>query len=272
MNAAAIEAQRQQALVAALLGEPLAAEAGVHERGERQRRGLSAYRANAASLAERALAAACPTAAALIGDENFAMLARAVWRESPPARGDLAQWGAALPTFIEAQRDLDPWPWLADAARLDLAVRACEAAADADVDAASLALLAEHEPAVLGLRLKPAVHLLASAWPVASILAAHRRDGGVDLEALRAALDDPRPQHVVVARPRWRAEVAAVDASTFAWMQALQSDASLAEALDATEQLAPFDLNGWLVQALQQDWLHGAHLRPPGPMPEENPR
>lgn len=272
VDSPSIEAQRQQALVAALLGEPMAADAGVHERGERQRRGLSAYRANAESLAERALQAACPTVAALMGDENFAMLARALWRASPPRRGDLAQWGPALPAFIEAQRDLDPWPWLADAARLDLVVRECESAADAELDRASLALLAEHEPAALRLRLKPAVSIVASTWPVASILAAHRRDGGPDLELLQATLADPRPQHVVVSRSRWRAEATAVDASTFAWMSALQADASLAEALDIAEHAGGFDLNAWLVQALQLDWLVGAHVRQLQKNPEEHPR
>lgn len=268
-SATAIEARRQQALVAALLGAPLDDGAGVRERGERQARGLSAYRANAGALAERALAAACPTVAALIGDEDFAMLARALWRESPPRRGDVAQWGAALPAFIEAQRDLDPWPWLADVARLDLALRDCESAADVELDRGSLALLAERDPADLQLHLKPTVQVVASAWPVASILAAHRRDGGPDLDTLRSTLDDPRPQQAVVARTHWRAEVTVVDAPTCAWMAALRAGVSLAEAIDAAEQAGPFDLNAWLVQALQRDWLAGASARPrPNPTEE----
>lgn len=265
------EAQRQQAFIAALLGEPLAFEAAVHEQGERQRRGLSAYRANAQSLAERTLVAACPTVAALMGDEDFATLAHALWRASPPGHGDLAQWGHELPAFIEAKRDLDPWPYLADAARLDLAVRDCEAAADGELDRPSLALLAEHEADALGLRLKPAVRLVASAWPIASILAAHRRDGRPDLEALQAALADPRRQNVVVSRAPWRAEAAVVEASTFAWMAALRADASLAEALATTEPIGSFDLNAWLLQALQQDWLVGAYTRRPSRPSEETP-
>jgi hypothetical protein len=271
-SATAIEAQRQQALVAALLGEPLAAEAAVHEQGERRRRGLSAYRANAEALAERALTAACPTVAALMGEENFAMLARALWREAPPRRGDLAQWGDDLPALIEAERDLDAWPYLADAARLDLALRECEAAADVDLDRPSLALLSEHEPTELQLSLKPSLRFVASTWPVASILAAHRREHGTDLDALRSALADPQPQNVIVSRARWRATTCAVDAPTFAWMVALQTGVSLSEALDAAGQAGAFDFNAWLIQALQQDWLTGAHVRRAIPTPEEYPR
>lgn len=266
------EAQRQQAFVAALLGEPLADPAAVREHGERRRRGLAAYRANAQALADRTLAAACPTFAALMGEQDFARLAQALWRASPPRRGDLAQWGGELPAFTEAQRDLDPWPYLADVARLDLAVRDCEAAADAELDRDSLALLAEDEPAALCLHLKPSVQLVASAWPVASILAAHRCEGGPDIEALQAALADPQPQNVVVSRARWRAQIHGVDAAGYAWMLALRSGASLAVAFDAAAQAGPFDLNAWLIQALQYDWLAGATRRPAAPPHEEQSR
>lgn len=257
----AIEAERQRALLAALLSRDARPPAGLREQGERALRGLGAYRANAAAIAERALAASHPTVAAMLGAEDFAMLARALWRAAPPVRGDLAQWGGALPAFIEAERDLDPWPWLADCARLDALVAACEAAADATIERETLALLATEDPALLQLRLHPGVQLLQSAWPVATLHAAHRRHAGdAGLAAAREALAAGRGECVVVARDGWRARVTALEAPAFAWMQALWRGATLADAWQAAG--ADFVFDAWLVQALQQGWLWRVERRP----------
>lgn len=261
-----LEAERQSALLAALF----AASSDVAlqtapplfgERGERLRRGLAAYRSNAASIAERALAAAYPLLTRLVGADDGAALARALWLASPPRRGDLAEWGCDLPDFIETQADLAAWPYLADCARLDAALRRCEAAADADCDRASLALLAEHAPAALRLTLMPCVQLLASAWPIATLHAAHAHDDADDAAALaeaRRAVAAGRAEQVVVARDGWRARVGTVEPAVYAWMAALQRGASVAEALAAAGD--GFDFSAWLLQALQQGWLCKAEV------------
>jgi hypothetical protein len=94
------------------------------------RRGLQAYRANAGALAERALAAAYPDRAQLLGDESFAGMARAYWHHHAPVLGDVARWGAELPAFIAAAEQLAEEPYLADVARLDWAVHMAQSAAD----------------------------------------------------------------------------------------------------------------------------------------------
>jgi hypothetical protein len=263
---AATEAQRQSALLAALLaGHEPSPQVAFREQGERLRRGLVAYRANAETMAERALQAAYPTVAAMVGWEDFAALARALWRASPPRRGDLAQWGLDLPEFIEAQRDLDPWPYLADCARLDAALRRCEAAADAVPEPDTLALLAEHDPDALCLRLLPCVQLIQSRWPIATLHAAHLRGGSGDLETAREALAERRAEAVVVARHGWHARVSEVDASFFAWMQALHDGLPLSVALARAGDAFAFD--GWLVTALQQAWLQRCEPRVLDPDP-----
>ena len=252
------EAARQSALLAALRGTAPAPSARLAEQGARLQLGLEAYRAHAAATAERALAAAYPTLLALVGAEDFARLARALWRDAPPQRGDLAQWGQDLPTFVEAQADLAEWPYLGDCARLDAAIVRCEGAADAVLDRDTLGWLAEHAPDTLRLRLAPAVQLLASRWPVAALHAAHRHDGDAAVAAVREALAAGNAESVVVARTGWRAEVTPVDAPVFAWMQALQARRTLAEAL---QRAGPeFDFNAWLLQALQRGWLWKAEL------------
>lgn len=241
---------------------------GFAEQRERLRSGLGAYRANAAGIAERALAAAYPTLSALVGPQDCAALARSLWRVSPPQRGDLAQWGQDLPEFIEARRDLDAWPYLADCARLDAAVQRCEAAADTVLQPDTLTLLAERPPEALVLRLLPSVQLLASDWPVAALHVAHRRvpsDNGraPDLESLeraRIAIAERRGESVVVARAAWHALPHVVDAPTFAWMRSLHANVTLAEAL---ARAGPdFEFTPWLLQAVQHQWLWKAEAMP----------
>ena len=260
---AALETRRQDELLAVLRGAQPSAAVRLAEQGERLGRGLAAYRANAATIAARSLVAAYPTLHALVGEDDFAALARALWRHSPPIRGDLAQWGGDLAEFIEAERDLDPWPYLADCARLDALVMRCESAADAVLERDSLALLAERAPDELRLCLLPSVQLLSSAWPVASVHAAHRQgvhgddertaSAAVAFAAARRALDAGRGEAVLVARSGWRAVVHVVDPCDFAWMQSLQRGDPLADALAAAGDA--FDFNAWLMRSLQQAWL-----------------
>ena len=254
MNAAA-EAQRQQALLAALW-QP--ADAGVlpflHETGDRAQRGLAAYRANASALAERALGAVFATVQAMLGADDFKHLAREHWRAHPPERGDIGEWGGAFPAWLQAHAAFSEWPYLGDCARLDLAVHHCERAADAELDAASFGLLQSADPAQLRIALMPGTAALASAWPLATIHRAHRDREGDAAEAsfteVRAALQAKRGEPVMVARAGWQARVHAVDAPTLAWTRLLLQGAHLGTAL---EQADPgFDFAHWLAWALRE--------------------
>ena len=85
MNELQTEALRQQLLLRTLLGDarPGVVEGWLRGTPARQRRGLQAYQAHAGALAERALIAAFPTVAELVGAESFAALARACWQAWP---------------------------------------------------------------------------------------------------------------------------------------------------------------------------------------------
>jgi hypothetical protein len=132
-------------------------------------RGLQAYRANAGAAAERALAAAYPTIAALLGAESFAALARACWQAQPPERGDLAQFGAGLPAFIADSEQLLREPYLADSARLDWAVHEAAMAADRGLGAQGLERLAEPDALSSRFVFRPGTRLLSSPHPLVSI-------------------------------------------------------------------------------------------------------
>jgi len=254
------EALRQQMLLRALWRDarPAVVVGWLRDAPARATRGLQAYRAHAGALAERALAAAFPTVAQLVGDESFGALARALWFAAPPERGDMAQWGQALPAFIAAAPQLAEEPYLADVARLDWAVHRAEQAADRAPEVAGLQRLAGTEPAGLMLHLDAALTLIASAHPVVTIWQAHRHSGAERFDAVREAFARGAGEVALVWRDGYKAQVTVVAEATGGFMQALVDGQSLAHALDSAG--AGFDFEAWLLGALQQGWLGSVEL------------
>jgi hypothetical protein len=224
--------------------------------------GLAAYRGNAAAVAARALAAAFPTVAALVGEESFAALARDFWRTHPPGRGDLGEWGDALPAFIARNAQLADEPYLADVAALDWRVHLATRAADAADAGLPLRSLAETDPARITLRLAPGAALVNSAWPIASIWLAHQRpaDHPDRFADARVALAERRAETALVWRDAvsFAVQVALQDGADSSFTQALIDHASLAAALDAAAPSFAFDR--WLAEALASRRLAGIDL------------
>ena len=252
------EAQRQLALIAAI------ETAGGDDTAmaSHAARGLEVYRANAQVAADRALGAAFATVRTMVGSEDFSHLAHEFWQAHPPTRGDMGEWGAEFPAWLALHPGLAPWPYLSDCARLDLALHLNERAADAEFDAASLALLGTCDPGRAHLVWMPGVHLLSSIWPIATIHHAHQTEAGEReraFEAVRAALAEPRTdafeQHVLVARKGWRAVVHRLDPVEAGFARSAQQGASLGAAL--AEAGSGFDFAHWLARALRESWLKG---------------
>lgn len=293
------EAQRQQALVATLwqpVGSVAAAEAEsalapwLDPQALPAALGLRAYRGHARALAPRGLAQVFPVLAALVGAQAWAQLARRHWLAHPPTQGDLGAWGTRLPQAVAADARLADWPWLADVARLELAVHQAERGPDgpataqpavrpvladgahlprpaepADAhnrdpgDGASslLAQLAGADPAACGLRLAPGAALCASPWPVVALWQAHQghaHQGDLaaepELGAAQALLAAGTGQTAWVWRAADRVQVQALGPGDAACLQALLAGQALAAAMDAAEAREP----GWSFEA----WLHQA--------------
>lgn len=224
-------------------------------------RGLAAYRANGHALAERALGAAYPVTAAVLGEDSFAMLARALWHRMPPTRGDIARWGDTLAAFAQEDPQLAGLPWLADLARVEWALHRAATAHDVDSDAGSFALLHSHDPSGLRLRLAPGLHLVQSRWPVASIVNAHLLAQPPLDEAWRRTRDGVSETAVVWrAGPRCRVGTATEPAA--ALLGLLIGGADLLRALDGACEVAagggqPFDFSAWLSASVQDGLVLG---------------
>jgi len=251
------EAQRQQAMLRALWGDDAGAGLGpwLRDSDARARRGLLAYHANAASMAERALAAAYPVLRQLLGDASFAALARAHWRDEPPLRGDLAQWGDGLPAFVAASESLSGEPYLADGARLEWCVHRCELAADAPAAVRGIDRLGAADPARLLLRLRPGTAAVVSPYPIVTIWRAHQEGStsGDRFAAAREALAAGRGECALVWRRGWRAAVAELPPEQARFTAAVLGGHPLGPALVA---MGPaFDFAPWLQLALRDGWL-----------------
>lgn len=215
-------------------------------------RGLQAYRSNGHALAQRVLAGAYPVTAQLLGEENFEALARRLWQQDPPGRGDLAQWGEAFAALLATTPDLArEEPYLPDVARTEWALHAAGTAADGVPDPASFSLLAEADPAHLTLVLSPGVHCTASAWPVVSIVQAHLT-GEPALEEAGRLLRDGVGETALVWRQGLTPRLRQALSGEAAFVAALQDNACLLDALAAAPAL---DFDAWLAPAAQQGLL-----------------
>lgn len=266
------EAERQHALLQAVLGASPADAAAWRAPRAGWQRGLQVYQANAGAAAERALAAAYPTVAALIGAESMAGLARVFWRAHPPQRGDLAEFGKGLPAFIARSEVLATEPYLADVAALDWAVHHAQRAADAPAGGVQqLERLGDTDPARLRLQLVPGTMLLRSRWPIVEIFQAHlplaEGEEGSDRSArfarfapVREAMAAGRGDNALVWREGWPVRVAALGEAEAVFTRAVLAGQRLSCALEAAPDL---DFAGWLGDALQRSRLAAVAVDPP---------
>ncbi len=255
------EALRQQLLLRSLWRDNTVAavQGWLRESPERVHLGLGAYATNGGAGAERALAAIFPCVVALMGEDAFALLARAYRLAHPPLRGDLALLGEGLADFIAADPQLADVPYLADMARLEWLLDRAERAADAAPRLESLQLLAQADPQALWLQLAPGAALWRSAWPVVTIRAAHalQADGAEDpFAAARVALSRGDGDCAFVWRQGFKPCVAALGEPEAGFVEALLQQRSLGAAL--AQAGADFQFEPWLLQALSQGALLGA--------------
>lgn len=254
-------AHQQQALLDTLFSSsaPNTIKLVASYAGATAARGLKAYQTNAHLLAERALQATFPVLIQLIGVDNLPGLARAFWHAHPPQRGDLAQWGADLPAFIQASEPLAIEPYLADIAAVEWALHRCSTSPDQPADHPSFGLLMQHDPLELQLQLAPGCAVFSSAWPVASILGAHLSQTP-SFDDVRERFRAGRGESILVWREAYRPRVREAIGGEVAWVTCLLQGGALGEALDAAPDL---DFNAWLPMAVQTQLLLGATVKSP---------
>ena len=256
---------QQASMLSALLGKD---QAGAFEAllrtspGERlaqNSRGMRVYQANAAALAERTLASTFPVLAQLIGNESFETLARYFWRQHPPVRGDMGEWGEVLAEFLDASPQLQDELFLGDVARIEWALHRAANAPDAVLDAASFSMLSGDDQLPITLGVSEGTFTLASTHPAVSIVNAHL-NGEPSLSEAAERIGSQSSEHALVWRQAFKPRVRTSSPAEFALinglLQSLPIDAALGQALTLDPA---FDFNRWLGQAVSSGLIYCAH-------------
>ncbi|HZP92529.1 MAG TPA: DNA-binding domain-containing protein [Burkholderiales bacterium] len=222
-------------------------------------RRLAIYRGNVHANAGKALRAAYPVVAALVGEEFFQGLARAYSEAIVSRSGDLNEYGAEFTRFLADFPHTQDLPYLPDVARLEWAVHLAHYAADREpLNPARLAGFAqEHQPA-LRFRLHPACVLLTSRWPIARIWEVHQADhtGAFDVDM------DCGMERALVFRPGFRVRVRSLGPAEHVFLSALARRQTLADALQAALAVeAAFGLQETLIRLIGESVIVEVELQ-----------
>ncbi|MHA6262709.1 HvfC/BufC N-terminal domain-containing protein [Arenibacterium sp. CAU 1754] len=216
-------------------------DGAAHPAGRR----FNVYRNNVAVSLTEALETGFPVITRLLGAENMKGLAGLFLRAHPPKSPLMMHYGDAFPDFLAGLEQLSHLGYLADVARLELALRRSYHAADATpVDPDALGALSPEELINCQVELAPSVELLCSDWPVHAIWLFNRQDG----------VPKPQPggQDVLITRAEFDPEPQLLPPGGATWISALSRGATIGEALDAALEHTPdFDMGVPLTLLLQ---------------------
>ncbi|MEM6636697.1 MAG: DNA-binding domain-containing protein [Pseudomonadota bacterium] len=212
----------------------------VDPHGRPAERRFNIYRNNVAVSLGEALATGFPVLQKLLGQASFKALAGVFLRMHPPSSPLMMHYGREMPAFLQAFEPLAGLPYLADVARLELAMREAYHAKDAPaLDPSRLGAIAPENLPNLRLSLRPATRVVRSGWPIYDIWAFNMIEG--------APKPSPGSQDALIARAEFDPEPHLLPPGGGAFLAALSDGATLGEAADAGAKSAPaFDLSATL--------------------------
>ena len=219
-------------------------------------RSLDVYRSALRHAVEEALREIFPVCAELVGDDCFREISRRHFARHASRRADLARVGDDLPQLVASLGFLDGVPYLADVARLELALHHAADAPDppslaGDGAAERLAEALAGAPDRWRFLLPPSAKLIASEHPVRAIWEAHRAPRG-DESCFRIEAAD-LPERSMVWRASDGLRVEAVQPGLWPLLRGIERGAAAAALLS----LGHDDL----VHSLQDDSCdHAARL------------
>jgi uncharacterized protein len=240
----------QRAFAAALKDSAAVAQAECRLSGDSAliERRFAIYRGNASASIAKALGATYPVVQRVVGIQFFEAMVEAHRRAHPSISGDLNDYGAEFPAYLEDFAHTRHLLYLPDLARLEWAVHRAEGAADAKAfDVALLAVLSPAQQATLRFCWAPGLALVDSRYPIARVWQIHQGNYLGEF-----SVDWTTPQCALVAREGWRVGVSTLGAGEAAFVDAsLNQNAALAAATETALATDPkFDLGRLLSRAV----------------------
>ena len=215
------------------------------------------HRNNATTSLVRALEDGFPVACALVGAEFFRAMAREYVRAEPPRSPVLIEYGAGFADFIAGFAPAASLSYLPDMARLERARLEAFHAADAEsLDAAAFAPWLQAPDALMQRRavLHPSLRLLPRVRRVLDAWRAHQPGGDAGLPAALDAAAGEGRQDLLVWRPQLDVRALELPPGACQALAALQSGATVGEALSAAAGEPGFELAAVVAVLVQ----HGA--------------
>ena len=220
----------QRAFASALRDEPHDAATCVDDHGISAAARLRVYRNNVRAVFERALEATFPVVRERVGPDYFRQLAHFYRRAHPSTAGDLHEVGRNFAGFLRRQLAASPYEWLTELAALEWAIAEAGVAAESTVAPASdLAGLGFESIADVRLALVPSLRCVFARAPVLAVWRANQPGAG------RAKVDlTIGPEFILVHRAADGVQLRGLQASEFAFIDAVAGGATLEAAVDAS--------------------------------------
>jgi hypothetical protein len=191
---------------------------------------LRIYQDGYPARVHESLAESYPAVARLLGEQEFAALARRFAAAVPLTSYNLDHAGAQMPTFLRGDALIRERPFLADLARLEWRVAlAFHVAERPPLDPRTLGWTVD-EWASAALQFQPSVAVVSSRRPILAFWAARDVPGSpIDVDL------DGRPEHVVVRRAGYVVRCESVSAGELLALRLLLEGRCLAETTACVE-------------------------------------
>ena len=215
--------------------------------------GFAVYRNTSMVAAIDSLAASYSATRAILGDADFRELARAYFRDNPPATPVLAEYGAGFADWLEQRLPTDRQPNVADVARIDRMQTETHLAEEPD-DACGIGAAAISEEAwmMVVAVLHPAARFRWFATPAPSVWLASR-----DFAAPKEFATAGTEEGILLTRPRGAVEALLIARAEHQLLMRLQRGESVGQAAIAAACACPrADIGASFKRLLESHAIH----------------
>jgi hypothetical protein len=225
-------AQTQSAFARSLLDRTVPVPTDIRGASRlRADRRFAVYRNNVAVGLANALAERFPVVKRLVGDDFFRAMAHVYATAELPHSPVMLYHGETFPGFIDDFEPARPIPYLGDIARIEMARGLAYHAADAtSLEPDAFAALPPHRLGALRVRFHPSLSIITSSHPIYSIW-------HMNQDPVRFTPASPwTKEAVLVARPRLKVRTQPITHGNAAFICALATGSTLADAVFAAGQ------------------------------------
>jgi len=232
---------------AALDQPPAALAALFHHPEDKLPARLKIYRNNIVGSLCDVMLASFPVIGKLTGEEFLTGMTRSFILQNPPQAGCLNTYGRGFPEFIEGFEPAKPLPYLADIARMEIALNDSYYAKDhTALSPDELATVPPEKLSDLNLRVNEHIHILRSDYPLQAIrefCLSENQDETLNI--------DQGGGHWLIYRAQLNSHLEPITAAEYACLKALIDGASLGEAVQsALDDQQDFDFQSFLQKHL----------------------